>query len=267
MPYNRYVSVAGIETHPGGRRTMIDYKSQGFEVREDLVDSQNEAWRRLANPGTWCTGAHRVSIAEEARAARSCSFCAARKSALSPYAVEGAHETATNLSPAAVEAIHRTMTDPGRLTRRWYEEVLEAGLDDASFVELVSVVCVVAAVDGFARAIGAPAPSLPEPQPGEPSRERPACAKDDGAFAPTISADDGVRPEIGLYEPEAFTPNVGRGLSLVPEATRTAQVLMRAHYMPYHLVVTDFEPSERAIDRTQMELVAARVSAKNDCFY
>jgi hypothetical protein len=62
-------------------------------------------------------------------------------------------------------------------------------------------------------------------------------------------------------------PNVGRGLSLVPQCTRTAQDLMHAHYMPYTRVVSTYEPPNRPIDRMQIELVAARVSAKNDCFY
>ena len=42
---------------------------------------------------------------------------------------------------------------------------------------------------------------------------------------------------------------------------------MVAHYMPYTSVITNYEPPERPIDRMQIELVAARVSAKNECFY
>jgi hypothetical protein len=82
-----------------------------------------------------------------------------------------------------------------------------------------------------------------------------------------VSCAVGQRPEQGLYEPDAFVPNVGRGLSHVPDAVRSARNLMLAHYVQYEQVVTDYEPPDRPISRSQMELVASRTSAKNDCFY
>ena len=42
---------------------------------------------------------------------------------------------------------------------------------------------------------------------------------------------------------------------------------MLAHYVQYEQVVTDYEPPGRPISRSQMELVAARTSGRNDCFY
>ncbi len=66
----------------------------------------------------------------------------------------------------------------------------------------------------------------------------------------------------GLPGPVA---NVIRALSLVPDAVRTLNELGAAHY---------FSPAEmidltrgRSIDRTQMELIAGRVSALRECFY
>jgi len=246
---------------------MIDYRDTGYDVRDDIMASQNRAWQALARPGTWWSGAERVAIAREARAARECGLCKQRKAALSPYSVTGTHDAATGLTSAVVEAAHRIATDPGRLSRRWFDETLADGLTDTHFVELVSVVCTLTIVDSFARTIGAEPPALPTPEPGEPARVRPPAAIGEGAWVPTIPGAVGESTEIGLYEPGAFTPNVGRGLSLVPAETRAAQDLMLAHYMPYHVVVTDFEPEGRAIDRTQIELIAGRVSAKNDCFY
>ena len=90
---------------------------------------------------------------------------------------------------------------------------------------------------------------------------------DEGYFVPTIPYAVGQRPELRLYEPDAFVPNVGRGLSLVPDAVRSAKDLMLAHYVQYERVATDYEPPGRPISRSQMELVAARTSARNDCFY
>ncbi len=245
--------------------TAIDYRSTGIAVRPDIAAAQSRAWHSLGAPGTWWTGAERVAIAREVRAARRCPGCAERKAALSPYAVNAPHDAATDLPPAIVDAVHRVVRDPGRLSRRWADEVMAAGVSDGQLVELVSVVCTVMLVDGFARAIGADASPLPEPVAGEPSRERPSEAVDEGYFVPTIPY--AVGQELGLYDVAPFIPNVGRGLSLVPDAVRSARDLMVAHYMKYEQVATDWEPRGRPISRSQMELVASRTSAKNDCFY
>jgi len=245
----------------------IDPHRAGIAVRGDIAAAQNRAWQSLGAPGTWWTGADRVAIAREVRAARRCAACAERRAALSPYAPTGAHAAASDLPPAIADAVHRVVTDPGRLSRRWADEMMASGVTDAQLVELVSVVCTVMLVDGFARAIGADPAPLPQPLAGDPSRRRPAEAVDEGYFVPTIPYAVGSRPEIGLYEPNAFVPNVGRGLSLVPDAVRSARDLMLAHYMKYEQVATDWEPRDRPIHRSQMELVASRTSAKNDCFY
>jgi hypothetical protein len=259
--------MASARYHAGvASRAAIDYRSTGIAVRDDIVASQRRAWQSLAAPGTWWTGAQRVALAREVRAARGCAFCAERKAALSPYAVTGAHATASTLPPAVIDAVHRVVTDPGRLSRGWADEVMTA-IRDAELVELISIVCIVMLVDGFARAIGAEPPALPDPLPGAPMRVLPAEAIDEGYFVPTIPYAVGARPELALYDANAFVPNVGRGLSLVPPAVRTARDLMAAHYMTYAQVATDWEPTDRSIDRSQIELVASRTSAKNDCFY
>src|ERR1051326_2830352 len=103
---------------------MIDYRNTGIGVRDDIVASQTRAWRSLSVAGTWWTGAERVAIAREVRAARRCAWCAERKAALSPYASSGKHDSATDLRPAIVDAVHRVVTDPGRLSRRWAAEVM-----------------------------------------------------------------------------------------------------------------------------------------------
>ncbi len=56
-------------------------------VRADFAESHDRFWRRLARPGAWWTGAERVAIAREARAAESCAHCQRRQAALSPHTV------------------------------------------------------------------------------------------------------------------------------------------------------------------------------------
>ena len=73
----------------------IDYDRAGFAVRDDFARAHTRFWARLARPGAWWTGAERVDIAREVRAARECTLCAARKAALAgAIPVPGADMTA-----------------------------------------------------------------------------------------------------------------------------------------------------------------------------
>ena len=56
-------------------------------------------------------------------------------------------------------------------------------------------------------------------------------------------------------------------MSLVPEAVRMLKRLSSAHYLPMELVPAAGASGGRALDRMQIELIAGRVSALNECFY
>lgn len=242
----------------------IGYATADVPVRDDLVAAHAHAWERLAAPGTWWSGAERVAIAREVRAAGRCALCRARAAALSPNAVPGRHDTDSTLPDAAVEAVHRITTDPARLSQEWYERVRAAGLSDGHYVELLGVLVTVASVDAFCRGIGVPPHPLPAPRPGEPSRYRPAQARDEGAWVPMIAARDAVGAEEGLFG-GGQTGNVIRAMSLVPDEVRQLRALGAAHYLTERQMM---DPATgRSISRAQMELVAGRVSALRECFY
>jgi hypothetical protein len=244
----------------------LAYASAPTTVRRDLVDSQTRAWRSLGRPGTWWSGAARVAIATEARVAATCALCLARKAALSPYAVGGTHDGPGTLPPAAVDAVHRIATDPGRLTRAWFDGLAAAGLADAAYVELLGVVATVLGIDAFCRALGVPTHALPDPEPGEPTRRRPAAARDEGAWVPTIPGGAARDADADLYaDIPGPVPNVIRALSLVPEALRTLKDLGAAHYMTTAEML-DLRHG-RSLTRAQIELIAGRVSALRECFY
>jgi len=236
----------------------------GPEIRTDLADAHRRAWDRLARPGSWWTGAERIAIAAETRNAPSCRLCARRREALSPYAVAGTHDHLGALPDAAVEAIHAIVAHPSRLTRRWYDGVLAAGLGDGHYVELVGTVALVTAVDTFCRGIGVAPHPLPAPAPGAPTGYRPAEAKQNDAWVPNIA--DG---EQGAAEADLFGPrrsNIRRALTLVPAEARGFFNLVETQYLPGP-AMTDFAREYRAISHAQIELVAARISALNQCFY
>ena len=232
--------------------TTISYTDAPFPASEELSEAHRTAWRRLAESGTWWTGAERVAIADEVRRAWDCPLCLERKAAVSPYAVDGTHDSGGVLSEAAVDAVHRITTDPGRLTKGWFEKSLASGLRDGHYVEIVSVVTTVVSIDSFCQGIGIPLHALPEPIAGEPARERPENVGDRGAWVPMVGGS---------------LPNVLRAMSLVPPAVVQLGELSKAHYLLPELVRDPRASREGTLDRPQTELIAARVSALRECFY
>jgi hypothetical protein len=241
----------------------FDYVGLPLSIPETMRGAQRRAWERLAAPGAWWTGAEKVAIAAEVRAARVCPLCQERKAALSPHAVAGEHAASDALPAAAVEATHRIATDPARLTRAWYEKTLAAGLSDAHYVELLGVVVTVVNLDALHRALGVVPEPLPVPRAGEPSRERPAAAQE-GAWVPLLALDSAEGR--ALFGGRPRVPNVARALSLVPDAVRQLNELSDVHYLPMDQVM-DPRARMRHLSRAQMELIAGRVSALNECFY
>lgn len=244
---------------------MITYAGVRAPVREGFALSHQRFWDRLASPGNWWTGAERIAIAAEARAARHCPYCEVRKAALSPHGVSRTHATATGLPSAAVDVIHAVMNDASRLTRRWYEARLAEGLSDGHYVEIIGTVVALISIDRFCRGIGTAEHPLPAPLPGTPNGYRPASAGPDEAWVPMVPAENAGTPEADLW-PANATGNVIRAMSLVPDEVRTLNDLGAAHYLP-HERVRDPSASQCSLTRPQMELIAGKVSILNDCFY
>jgi hypothetical protein len=246
---------------------MLSYASAAAPIRSGFAESHQRFWNRLARPGTGWTGAERVAIAHEARAAARCDHCRERRSALSPHVVAGRHSAVTDLPDAAVEVAHAVMQDAGRLTRRWYEARLSDELSDGQYVEIVGTVVALVSIDRFCRAVVVPEHPLPTPLPGAPTRYRPASAvlRLDEAWVPMVPMDNADTPEADLW-PAGKTGNVIRAMSVVPDEVRTLADLSAVHYLPNERV-RDAGACQGSLSRPQMELIAGRVSVLHDCFY
>jgi hypothetical protein len=247
---------------PAVEDVELDYGAARAEVREDLRAAHREMIDTLRRPGAWFSGAERHAIAEEARLAQGCPLCRERKEALSPEQARGTHATTGELPAALVEVIHRVRTDPGRLSRRVFESALAAGVSVGEYVEAIGIASFVAGLDSQCRALGIPAFPLAPPLPGAPSRRLPEGLREGIAWVPLLAPEDLREPEADLYGGSSFVPNIVRALSAVPDHVRALRRWSTAHYV----ALTDFD-ARRAIDRMQIELVAARVSALNRCFY
>lgn len=243
----------------------VDYGSSAYPVREDLIAAQRTAWQRLAEPGAFLDGARRIAVAREVRNAPSCVLCQRRKDALSPFAVKGEHDSLSVLGPAEIDAIHRIVTDSGRLSRDWVDGLLAAGLDDGDYIEIVSIISVVMVLDTFRRSLDLPPFELPQPVAGAPSGYSAPGAKHHDGWIRLVVPED-VVPGDGKVYGGPLTSPVVKALSLVPEAKRHYWDMAELHYLPND-EMGNFATDIRAIDRMQMELVAARVSSIHQCVY
>jgi len=244
----------------------FDYGNCEVPIREDIPAAYQAYWEKLRRPGTWWTGAERIAIAQETRNALTCAFCAERKKALSPYAFKGEHEQCGGLPERAVDAVHRVITDQIRITQAYVDDNDANGLSKGAYVELVGVTVAVFSIDEFHRALGLPVEELPSPVSGEPSGYRPEMLADDIGFVPTVPSEGAIGNEADLW-PNGYGPNVVRALTLVPNALREWRELSAVQYLALDKMQNFGKDETRSIDRMQMELVAGRVSAVNECFY
>lgn len=212
------------------------YGSSRAAIRDDLAKAHARAWERIARPGTWWDGAARVAIAAEARLASSCRLCRLHREALAPGAIEGKHDSLGALPEIVVEVVHRVRTDPGRLSERWFRDVLAAGLGEEQYVETVSVVAHVVAIDTMARGLGFDLLPLPEPEQGRPSQYRPAGVKPGGAWVPWLEPGDLGEAESSLYPSGRPAANIMK--SHEPRARRGVR-LLRPGVSPIHAAAGD----------------------------
>ncbi len=196
----------------------------------EYIEGLNTEWNTLASPGTWWTGSQRVAIAAVARAAR-----------------ERGADTDTDLPPPAVEAAARIAANP-HVDADWVAALTAQGLSPEAYVEIVGVVGRLSAVDSFMFGIGSQPQPLPTPIDGSPTRSLADEADMHGALAPTVGS-----------------PGAPNSLSAVPAET---DALFALHAVLYLSLQEMGDPTiEKTLSRAQMELLAARTSLLNDCFY
>ena len=196
--------------------------------RDDVRERHRRLLAELTGAGNWWDGPSRRAIMTEARATGS----------------------AADLPAAAVDVVHRVVGDSGRLDRAWADERI-AALGADRYAEVVGVTAIVTAVDVYARAVGEHPLELPAAVPGPPAAERPDGVGDVGAWIP-MTVDKALA-------------NVSRALSLVPRTNATWRALVTASYGrgPEMMELR----WTRALTRPQIELVAAEVSRRQECFY
>lgn len=194
----------------------------------EIDDVIDDQWRRFGEPGTWLTGDERVAVVRAARSAP-------------PLDEDDAPVTITEVAGLVS---HRAAT----IGSDTVDLIEAAGIDRSTYVEIVGLVSRATAIDTFERGIGRRPRELPEPADGEPSRESAPEARRRAGWVSTVGA---------IGPPTALTS--------VPREAADQEALHGALYLSYS-GMSDLDV-DRGLHRTQMELVAARVSLLNDCFF
>ena len=67
-------------------------------------------------------------------------------------------------------SVHRVITDPGRLTKSWFDQVMKDGVTEEQYIEIIGTIVAVISIDDFCYGLGLELNPLPEPISGEPSK-------------------------------------------------------------------------------------------------
>lgn len=201
-----------------------------LETIPGLGAGLDERWRRLGEAGGRWTGAERVAMVREARAAR-----------------DGVPPCG-DLDSLATRAVRTVAAHPASIREHWVDSIISDGLDPASYVELVAVVSRAVAIDTVCESLGVSREPPPAPLAGDPTEEIDPRARRVKAWVPMVGG-----------------TSITQALSLVPTENTELEHLSGALYLTFE-EMADARP-DRALTRPQMELVAARTSAINECFY
>jgi hypothetical protein len=193
-------------------------------LSSDLRQAHLKSWQAIGHAGDFFTGAERVAMVETARAAVSCDLCQRRKEALSPYSISGHHDGPETLPEEIVDLIHRLRSEPGRLTKTWFDDVTAHHVSAQHYVEIVSVVTTSVIIDTLHQALGLELAAVPEASPGEPRGEFNASAVDIGGWVPVLDA-----PQDLAHHGLPNVPNIARSMGLVPSAVDLFFTAFRPH--------------------------------------
>jgi hypothetical protein len=208
----------------------FDLSAVNVAVRTDIQRLFRREWDRLAMAGTWWTGRERVDIARAGRQARF-----------------GGKATPSSLPSAAIDAAGIVSARPASIRRTWVEKIADA-IGYPRYVEIVGVASRLAALDTFHLGIGEELEPLPEPEPGEPSQTEEPLARPGAGWVPMVGG-----------------ASITQALSLVDAESVAQEDMHGPLYLTYE-GMAEFD-YVAGLSRAQMELVAARTSAINECFY
>ena len=218
-------------------------------LRTEINDALSQLVTHWTEPGQWFTATERLAMASLVRMARAATGIPPWQS---PRTVPRLIDPDNPLDDAVVDLVWRLTNHPGTLTHDWYLKAIEDGLHPGAYVELVGVVAMANTLEHFCHAIGADSPALPSPSisPAASGNRIPGAVS--SHWVPTVDSD---------------LTNIRKALSAAPAEASMQVVLLDAMYVPGGALAVGLEERIWSLERTQVELVASRVSSLNECFY
>ncbi len=218
-------------------------------VDEQILAAFEQAWDGLGGPGTWWTGAQRMAIAEASRTAMA---DGPRPIGLAiPALGDLSREDGPGISDLTLEVVRRVTSESGRITAAWAAEAIDL-MGPGRYVELVAVVVLTVPIDIFCSLLGRSRQPFPDVIAGGPVGGVPEGVAAGEAYVPWLV--DGWQG-----------PNVARALSYVPADNARRMAIVSSMYDGSEFF--EMVWSHRSLSRPQIEFVAARTSALNECFY
>ena len=229
-------------------RRVFNVETFDHKVPEDLLDAFNACWSRLAEPGEWWSGKERLAILEEVRKYLSSDTPTDR----TPLEVLS-NKPSPIISPLTSEITRMVTSNAAEIDEKWAKEAISR-IGEGKYSELVSLVVSIVPIDIFCLLLGRPVVSLPVPKGGKPGGKIPDGLSDGGAF---------VR-----WKTENWVgPNVARALSFVPKDNEIRMKLVGSMYAGSEQFISMVWDENEPLDRAQVEIIAARTSSINECFY
>ena len=239
---------------------MRFYDDSEYPVSKEIENVHEFQINSMGKSRSWGTGTQRLAIAKEARMA------AYEAGVLEKPSDENLSED-IKLPNAVKEIVKQIAITPQSLNKNIYDKTLNEGISEGEYVEIVGIVSRITSLDVFARGIGIPLRNLPNPEKKAPTRTRPKEAIKELAWVPTIP--NGPKGgELGkkLYG-EMPKPYIVRALSLVPDELKDHMELEKVQYSQMDKILDFSYTHHKGLNRSQVELVAGRISAINECFF
>jgi len=229
-------------------RRVFNDKTFDHSIPCDVLDAFNACWERVAETGEWWSGKERIAILEEVRKGRNEGDLRA-KAALEDLS----DKPSPIISPLTSEIVHMVTSNAHEIDDKWAKDAINR-IGEGKYSELVSLVVNIVPIDIFCLLLGRPIVSLPVPKNGKPGGLIPDGLSDGGAF---------VR-----WRTENWVgPNVARALSFVPKDNAIRMQLVQSMYAGSDKFISMVWEDDEPLDRSQVEIIAARTSSLNECFY
>ncbi len=229
-------------------RRVFNDETFDLNVPENLLDAFNSCWERIAESGEWWTGKERIAILEEVRKARE-----EGQSGVGLPLSDLSDDPSPIISPLVCEIARKVTSNAHEIDDKWAKQAI-AYIGEGKYSELVSLVVNILPIDVFCLLLERPVVSLPVPKNGKPSELIPDGLADGGAFVP--------------WRAENWVgPNVARALSFVPKDNAIRMKLVESMYAGSDKFISMIWDDNEPLDRSQVEIIAARTSSINECFY